>query len=392
MITPLQALQRRTSLGWLQLTRERGRLLVAISGIAFADVLMFMQLGFQAALFESNTRFHQAMNADIVLLNPQAQNLNQPSTFARRRLFQAMNVPGVQSAEALYVNNVIWKHPETQKETTIRVMAFNPDRPAFNLPDVIPQRDRLKLPDYVLFDRGTRGNYQRTIAQIDRNQPATTEIDHRTITIAGTYQVGASFGADGTLLASDQTFHQLFPRRTVESVSVGLIQVEPGQDVEQVVKNLRSTLRSGDVKVMTLLEFMEFEKNYWQRNTPIGFIFSLGTVMGFIVGIIIVYQVLSTDVNAHLKEYATFKAMGYRNGYLLGVVFEEAIILAVLGFFPGTLIPIGLYQLTRNATNLPIAMTVARAILVLILTIAMCMISGAIATRKLQSADPADMF
>jgi putative ABC transport system permease protein len=392
MIEPFREIQRRTPLGWLQLSRERGRFLVALSGIAFADVLMFMQLGFQAALFESNTRFHQAMNADIVLLNPQAQNLNQPSTFARRRLFQAMDVSGVRSADALYVNNISWKHPETQKETTIRVMAFNLDRPAFNLPDVAPQLDRLKLPNRVLFDRGTRGNYQKTIAQVEQNKTITTEIDHRTITIAGTYQVGASFGADGTLLASDQTFHQLFPRRTVESVSVGLIQVEPGQNIDQVAVALRSTLQAGDVKVMTQVEFIEFEKNYWQRNTPIGFIFSLGTMMGFLVGIIIVYQVLSTDVNAHLKEYATFKAMGYQNSYLLGVVFEEAIILAVLGFFPGALVPIGLYQLTRNATNLPIAMTTARAITVLVLTIIMCMISGAIATRKLQSADPADMF
>jgi putative ABC transport system permease protein len=37
-------------------------------------------------------------------------------------------------------------------------------------------------------------------------------------------------------------------------------------------------------------------------------------------------------------------------------------------------------------------MTMARAVTVLILTIIMCTISGAIATRKLQSADPADMF
>jgi putative ABC transport system permease protein len=105
-----------------------------------------------------------------------------------------------------------------------------------------------------------------------------------------------------------------------------------------------------------------------------------------------VYQVLSTDVNAHIKEYATFKAMGYQNLYLLGVIFEEVIILAFLGFIPGLVVPLGLYTLTRNATNLPSYMTLARAIAVLVLTIVMCLISGAIATRKLQSADPADMF
>ena len=127
-------------------------------------------------------------------------------------------------------------------------------------------------------------------------------------------------------------------------------------------------------------------------NTPIGFIFRLGVAMGFIVGVILVYQVLSTDVNSHLQEYATFRAMGYTQRYLLGIVLEEAIILAVLGFIPGVAISSILYHLTRQATSLPIYLTVARAMGILITTIFMCLISGAIATRKLQSADPADIF
>jgi putative ABC transport system permease protein len=159
----------------------------------------------------------------------------------------------------------------------------------------------------------------------------------------------------------------------------------------QTLKALKAHLPN-DVLVLTRQEFIEFERNYWSTNTPIGFIFSLGVTMGFIVGVIIVYQVLSTDVNAHMGEYATFKAMGYRNRYLLTVVFEEAVILAIIGFIPGVGIATGLYHLTRNATNLPLYMTLARGIFVFVLTMVMCAISGAIATRKLQSADPADMF
>jgi putative ABC transport system permease protein len=147
-----------------------------------------------------------------------------------------------------------------------------------------------------------------------------------------------------------------------------------------------------DVKVLTRAEYIKFEEDYWKKESPIGFIFSLGVSMGFMVGVIIVYQVLSTDVNAHIREYATFKAMGYGNSYLLGVIFEEALILAVLGFIPGFIVPLGLYQLAANATNLPIYMTVVRALIVLLLTLIMCTLSGTIATRRLQSADPADMF
>ncbi|MFN6469362.1 MAG: ABC transporter permease DevC [Nostoc sp. SerVER01] len=391
MMGLIKQLRRRTPLGWLQLSHEKGRFLVALSGIAFADVLMFMQLGFQNALFDSNTRLHGSMQGDIMLVSPQARNLANMSTFPRRRLYQAMDIPGVKSAEAMYISFIDWKNPQTRQDTAVLVIGFNPDRQMLDLPEVNRNLQAIKLPDTVLFDSASRGDYTEAIAQIERGKPVTTEIERRTITISGLFKVGASFIADGSLITSDQNFLRLFPRQQASSVSLGLIQLQPGYEPEQVAKNLKSYL-GDDVKVLTQEEFIAFEKDYWQQNTPIGFIFSLGAMMGFLVGVIIVYQVLSTDVNAHVKEYATFKAMGYRNFYLLGVVFEEAVILAVLGFIPGAIVPLGLYHLTRNATNLPVYMTLARALTVLVLTMIMCIISGAIATRKLQSADPADMF
>ena len=391
MIGFIQQLQRRTPLGWLQLSHEKSRLLVALSGIAFADVLMFMQLGFQNALYDSNTRLNRVLQTDIVLVSPQARNIQSLSTFSRRRLYQAADIQGVKSAEPLYINTVTWKNPQTRRKTMIQVMGFNPEKSALKLPEVNQQLETIKLPDTFLFDRSAKGEYKEAFAQIDRGKTVTTEIEKHTISINGLFKLGSSFGADGTLISSDQNFLRLFPRRQAGSISLGLIYLEPGYDSKQVATALQSYL-TNDVKVLTREEFIKFEEDYWKRESPIGFIFGLGVSMGFMVGVIIVYQVLSTDVNAHMKEYATFKAMGYNNLYLLGVVFEEAIILAFLGFIPGAIIPFGLYNLTRNATNLPIYMTLARAFMVLLLTIAMCIISGAIATRKVQSADPADMF
>ena len=391
MINFLQKLQRRTPLGWLQLKRDPGRLRVALAGIAFADVLMFMQLGFQNALYDSNTRVDRAMQADVIIYSPKALNLQNLSTFSRRRLLQAMDIPGVQTASGLYINSLTWKNPQTRLSATVQVLGFDPDIPAFNLPEVNQQLDKLKLPDVVLFDRGARGKYAETIAQLDKGQTVTTEVDKHTLSISGLFRLGASFGADASLMTSDQTFLRLFPRRDAASVSLGLIRLKQGYNPQQVAAALKAHLPE-DVRVLTAPEFVQFEENYWRTASPVGFIFGLGTAMAFVVGVVIVYQVLSTDVNAHLKEYATFKAMGYSNSYLLGVVFEEAIILALMGFIPGFLWPNVLYMLAANATALPLYMTVSRAMLVLSLTIIMCMLSGAIATRRLQSADPADMF
>ncbi len=384
-------LKNRTPLGWLQLKHDKMRLLTALSGIAFADILIFMQLGFKDALYTTNTQYPRQIQGDIIVVSSQATNFNKLYTFPRRRLYQAMDIPGVKSAEAVYVGSLDWRNPQTREKTSMMVIGFDPERPVFDLPEVNSQLDKVKIPNTVLFDKASRGKYQEVIVQIEQGKTLTTEIDRSTVTITGLFQVGASFQDDGALITSDQNFLRLFPRRQAGTVSLGVINLKDGYNVEDVRTDLNAYLPE-DIRAFTHQEYVDFELNDIQTRSAIGFIFGLGSTVGFIVGIVIVYQVLSTDVNDHLAEYATFKAMGYRNFYLLGVVFEEAIILAFIGFVPSLAIATGLYRLTAIATALPIVMPGSRAIVVLILTILMCTISGAIATRKLQSADPADIF
>jgi putative ABC transport system permease protein len=384
-------LKNRTPLGWLQLKHDKFRLLTALSGIAFADILIFMQLGFMNALYTTNTQYPRKVNGDIVLTSIQATNFNESYTFPRRRLYQAMDIPGVKSAEPVYIGSTSWRNPQTREKTSMTAIGFDPDKPAFDLPEVNRQLDKVKIPNTVLFDQASRGEYQEVIQQVEQGKTVTTESDRNTLTIGGLFSVGASFQDDGTLITSDQNFMRLFPRKQPATVSIGLIQLEAGVEPQTVRKYLNNYLPD-DVKAYTYDEYVESELTYIKTSTAIGFVFSLGTAMGFIVGIVVVYQVLSTDVNDHMAEYATFKAMGYKNSYLLGVVFEEAIILSLIGFVPSVAIAAGLYQLTAAATALPIVLPASRAVTVLIMTVVMCSISGAIATRKLQSADPADIF
>ena len=392
MLNFIQTIKRRTPLGWLQLTHHKSRFAVAIAGVAFADILILLQLGFQGALFNSATRLHKMLDADVIIYSPQALNLTAMSTFPRRRLYQAMDVTGVQSADAMYVSPITWKNPQTREKKSLLIIGFNPDRPAFNFPEVNQQVDRIKQPDTLLFDSKARGTYDQVIADVRTGKTVTTEIERRTISVGGLFKLGSSFGADGHMMTSQENYLRLRPRQSQSDVNIGLLKVKPGYDPNQVAATLTAYLPKSDVRVVTKEGFTNFEHAYWDKASPIGFIFNIGAGMGFIVGIIIVYQVLSTDVNSHLKEYATFKAMGYSNGYLLGIVFEEALILALIGFIPGLVIATGLYQVVYLGTNLPIAMTVLTATKVVGATLVMCMLSGAVATTKVQAADPADMF
>ena len=391
-VRPLLAnVSRRTPLGFKQLTHDKLRLLVALSGIAFADVLMFMQLGFQRALFDSNTRLHRSLTADIVLLNPQTQNLISLVNFPRRRIYQALDVPGVAEVDGIYGTITTWKNPETRDDKALIVFGIDPDRDLFKIEGIRQEKYRLKVPGTALFDRQAKGQYDKTITAIDGGKAVATEVNDRTVEVVELFAVGASFAADGSLIMSQRTFLETFPRHQSGSVGLGAIRVEPGADPAFVAAQLNQHL-SEDTIALTLPDFIAFEEQYWAENTAIGFVFRLGTIMGFIVGMVIVYQVLATDVNDHLPEYATFKAMGYTDRYLLGVVFEEALILACIGFIPGVVFSSWMYAMTKAATNLPIAMTVVRAAQVLGLTIVMCCVSGAIATQRLRSADPADIF
>jgi putative ABC transport system permease protein len=386
-----RGMQDRTPLGWLQLKKNKGRLLVAIAGIGFADLLMFAQLGIQAALFDSNTLLNRGVDADIVLRSAQYRNLNLANTLPRRRLYQVLDLPDVQSAEGLYVANVVWKNPQTLRKTQLTLVGQNLERPAFTFDEVNRNLDQLKQPDTFLFDRNTRGDYAEVVAQVEKGQAVKTEIDRRTIQVSGLFSLGASFATDGTLITSQENFLRFFPQQGAGQITLGLIKIKPGSDLNQVLSQIKAILPV-DTIASTKQEFVTFEQTYWEKNTPIGIVFTFGTVMAFVVGTVIVFQILSTDVNEHMGEYATFKAMGYRDRYLLLIVFEEAILLAMLGFVPGLGLALGQYALIQSAAALPISMTFSRLAFVFFLTIVMCSVSGMIATRKIQSADPADIF
>jgi putative ABC transport system permease protein len=121
-------------------------------------------------------------------------------------------------------------------------------------------------------------------------------------------------------------------------------------------------------------------------------IFGFGTIMGLLVGGVVVYQVLYTDVSDHLKEYATLKAMGFANNFILILVVQEAFLLGVSAFIPATLISAGMYAFLTSASGIRIEMTSGKTALVGILTLSVCAISSAIAIRRLKDADPASVF
>ena len=383
--------RRSIPLAWLLLTRQPMRLAVALAGIAFAGILMFMQLGFRDGLFEASVTVHKLFDADVVLLSPRSLSSIGMASFPRRRLVQALADPAVKGVSPVNWNLLLWRNPEARTTRSILTLAVEPDEPIFLDPSILKQTVQLHQFGRVLFDERSRPEFGPIAQWLRQGRTVETEISGQRIRVVGLISLGPSFGADGNMITSRETYRRLNPSSPPGSIELGLIRLRPGSDPEQVVQRLQRDL-PGDVRILTKTGFEELEKTYWRTSTAIGFIFSLGAAMGFVVGCVIVYQILYSDVSDHLPEYATLMAMGYKLPSLLGVVGREGLLLAVLGYLPAYLAAEGLYGLLRNATRLPVTMDPQRALLVFGMILTMCLGSAALAMRRLGDADPAEIF
>ncbi|NOR18920.1 MAG: FtsX-like permease family protein, partial [Xanthomonadales bacterium] len=378
-------------LAWLQLRHKPLRLLVALAGIGFAVLLIMMQLGFRAALFESAVRFHERLNYDIALFSTNSVFIVRPEPFSHRRLYQALGDKSVTSVSAVHIFPGVWKNPWNNNRRSINVIGFDPSDKLLDAPGFETHRELLRQQDVVIFDSASRPEYGPVAAEFDPQAGLRTELNNRNIKVVGLFEMGTSFGIDGSIMTSEDNWLRLFPNRTRADIELGLIHLQDGADAEATRDRLRRYLPK-DILVMTKADFVKREKSYWNAATPIGYIFAFGAIMGFVVGAIIVYQILFADVSEHLNEYATLRALGYPNRFISGIVIQQAIILGVLGYFPGIALVYWLSAKASAATHLPLYITQERALTVFLLTLSMCAISALLAVRKVARLDPADVF
>jgi putative ABC transport system permease protein len=390
-------LQHRVPLAWQNLTYDRRRLTVAVCGIGFAVVLMFMQTGFKNALFDSTVQILQDLDADIVLVAKGRYALPASHTFPISRIYQTRSCEGVRAAYPLYIERTraSWKQPDC-RAYPIRVIAYDPADPVLLMPEIAQYAEALKQPGAVLIDRKNKSLYAPAGLQTPWNEWRDVTLAGKAIHLVGEFQLGTDFANDGNLLMSVENFAWFFPSRAMgtdplEVVDLGVVRLQAGAD-PYVVKQLLASELPDDVVVLTKAEMVARERNFWSRSTPVGYIFLLGAVIGFLVGVIICYQIIQSDVADHMPEFATLKAMGYRNRYFIGFVLLESVYLSLLSFVPGALVSYALYEALAHSTGLLMILNVPRAAFVLLLTLAMCIASGMMAMRKVVAADPASLF
>jgi len=404
----------RVPLAWRNLTHDLRRLVLAAGAVGFAVLLMFLQLGFLNALFDSTVALIETLDSDVVITGRGKYTLAVSEAFPLRRLKQAQAVPGVIFSSAVYVEGyqaIVSPQPVVKESlnesgakatagdesrndvlprSPIRLVAVDPGAAPFVDADLNAAIQALHEPLTALADRRSRKNYGPLVTG------SRVTVSGRRLKIVGEFDLGTDFSSDGTLVVSSETLDTLLPHRypnpnRLGNVDIGIVRIAPGTDADEACRRLAAALPA-DVRVLTKRAFIEQEKNFWQRSTPIGFVFLLGLTLGFIVGVIVCYQILATEISDSMPELATLKAMGYSPWFFLALVLEESLYLATIGFLPGVAASAGLYTILASATGLLLRLTIPRMALVYLLTLGMCVVSGFLAIRRLNAASPADLF
>jgi putative ABC transport system permease protein len=383
----------RFSLAWRLLVFERRRLAAAAAGVAFAVILMLVQMGFYGAMIASATQVHRNLNADLVLVPAGFEYFGSVHNLARVRLMQAAADPDVAEVAPIYVTLVNLKNVDTGDYRSIMAIGIEPGRHELLLPRLLQKEDRLKIAGRVLFDQRSLTAYYGDVAgRFMKEGPYPALIEGHAVTIDGLFDLGTSFIAFGNVVMGTPTFFALRADQKPKLPSFGLIKLKPGADPEAARARIERTLHASDVIVQTKEQFVQREVDYWNETAAIGFIFIVGTFMGLMVGSVVVYQILFTDVTEHLPEYATLKAMGYADRFFAGIVLEQSVILSILGFVPGVIISWVIYRYTAATTGYTMDLTLTKAAGTLALTAGMCVAAGLLAMRRLRQADPAELF
>jgi len=373
------------------LLANKRRLMRSSAGIGFAVLLMLVQLGFERGFFDASLATVRQLDGDLVIMSASKYAFGSADPFPPRILDSAAKVAGIASVAPLQASwqEFLWKDPAGDRVYPVQAFAFDPDHPVFLLPEVRAQAVRLKEEDAVLVDRLARDFLGMAGATPE------TEINGRPVHFVGSFSLGPDFMRDGTVMMSQATFarHLLGPPQSPAALPVefGIVKIAAGEDAASVQQALRAALPD-QVRVLTKPQLVAFERDFQADLSSAGPIFWMGTVVGFVVGMLISYQIIYTDLSDQLPQYATLKGMGYETSYLVRVVLEQAALSALAGYIPAWLLCLVVYRVIGAVSLLPLHMTWGLTLLSFGLTLGMCLLSAVLAVRRVIAADPAEVF
>ena len=372
-------------LAWRILTYDKRRTALALIGVFMAILLVFVELGFFYAVPRGGLLLYDNMRFDLLLSSDQYEYQAQPGVFPLSQLERVQSSPDVAEATPIYFGSAKWKSGEEDLWPDVFMIGFDPASHIFIPESINRQTAVLDQVDTVLVDSSTRPIF----GPLGRGR--VVEIDDRKVTIGGQYVLGTGFMGLGVTLTSTANFARLFPQRGSAIVNLGAIRLKAGVDPGRAAGDLEKLAGAG-ARIFMRQELDAHETAYWTTRTSVGIIFGSGLLISLVVGIMIVYQIVSTQVGRQLPQFATLKAIGYRDRALAATVSAMSLLIVIAGFIPAMVAALGLYSLIRQKTLLPVMMSEMLLLAVFAAALGMAVISALLSVWVLRRADPADGF
>ncbi|MFW6316655.1 MAG: FtsX-like permease family protein [Cyanobacteriota bacterium] len=413
------------SLARKNLLEDIPRFLVAQAGILFAVTLVTIQTGIFSGFSLSTVKLINNSSADLWVTSDTLVQLELTLPLPVSDLIKARDLSSVDRAEGLIFSGAQW-FPREGEIARARVIGFNPNGRMYRPETLLEGKiENLNQPYSVIIDTTDQETLQVSGmgAQVQMNslpaeivgitQSNTSMISNpfvlTSLANANAYlragqtsRVNCQLPQGSSQLECVNIFHpdqepmeidpEAPPRNLVASdvITFILVKASPEEDIATVQQEIETQL--SNVTAYTQEELIQVTQDYWQQRTGIGFILGLGTVVGIIVGIVVVSQILYSSVSDHLKEFGTLKAMGASSEMIYRVIIEQAVWMAILGYLPGMILCLGIaYGINVNQGTL-LLITPESAIAIFILTLIMCIGSAIFAIQKVNRVDPAIVF
>lgn len=379
------------ALGWSQLSFGKSKMMVAVFGVCAISALILSVLSLKDAVVDSTLQIPKSLKSDVIILSARTQSILRPAPFSRRLLDRVRGIEGVAATTFVTIENGQWINPDTHQEHPIRVLGLELEFDVIDLPGIDPQEPRLHMKDQLIFDASSRPKFGNVATTFRAEKNFTTELNGRRIEVCGLTYSGVSIAADGNVFTTHANFQRLFPHVGNSRCHIGVLKLHSPLSATDIAAQVQ-TLLGKEVHVMTRAQMVAAERSFMILNDPVDDIMGMIAAISFFVGMIIVYQILYTDVVNHLPQFATLKAMGFSSFFLLRIILSEGLILSILGFWPGLLLAFGLAHLSEQATLLPVSISNGNIIFVFATAMLMCTFAALMSIRKITAIEPASVF
>jgi putative ABC transport system permease protein len=370
--------------GVANLFQHKVRVFTALAGIAVALFLLVLQYESLHAIRVRVAALYSFFNFDIALVPDSYQILNSPGTLDRVRLSQARTVPQVERTYGIGIAISDWAQRHKDNGNAVLLIGLDDDPRFIRDPAIRYGMSQLTDGRSILFD---------TLAQADLRPFSIGHIGKLggdEVQIKGLFDLGLFFYAPGAAVVPSSMFTRLSDRDS-RQITVGLLQIAPGADAEEIKRRLQAVLPD-DVQVLTRQELIAQEQAYFVDTKPIGIMMDIGMLIACLVAVTIMIQVLSTEIGNRMNEYAVLKAMGFGPLFIYAIGLTQAAILGIAGLIPALVVAALVLHFIQSATHLGAQLGPQLAGMALLVALGTGLVAASAVMWRVGRADPAELY